>query len=478
MIEHLTERQIKSFHRRELSPDGLRAAHQHLATCEVCRARLSTTEQLLSASAAFERELQKTDVEDEHLRYEQISGYVDNELGEIDRELVESHLEACAECATEVNDLRSFKSIITAEENESVEMLPRREQSLAGRNRRSLWKPVYVAVAAAVGIILILTAAIFLLRTRASRHDQTQQAQTPQTPSGDAQQNLPSVPSPPAPPQITKEEEKPSDDERVRPPTQPEKKSEDSQGTTSPRPSSQIIVALKDGDRVVSLDSRGQISGVAGGAPGVQRLVAAALLSERLEKPPALDRLIRAPSTQLDGPGESSSLALERPVGTVVESERPTFIWKPLTGASGYVVNVFDAQLNEVARSQTLHATEWRPPRALQRGSIYRWQVVAIKDGREVVLPSPTAPEAKFQVLDEQQEQALARARKIHARSHLALSVLYAQRGLLDEAERELQALVKDNPTSVVAKKLLESLQAWRSAQRKPPEDGEDPPRP
>ena len=478
MTEHLTEQQIESFHKRKMSLDGLRAAHQHLATCEVCRARLSTPELLLSTAAAFERELQQTEVEDEHLRYEQLSGYVDNELGEIDRELVESHLEACAECTAEVNDLRTFKSIITAEENESVEMLPRREQSFAGRNRRSLWKPVYVAVAAAVGIILILTAAIFLLRTRAIRQDQTQQAQTPQTTNGAAQQNLPTAPSPPAPQQITKEEEKPSDDERVRPPTQPEKKSGDSQRTTSPHPSPQIIVAIKDGDRLVSLDSRGQISGVAGGAPGVQRLVAAALLSQRLEKPPALDRLIRAPSTQLDSPGESSSFALERPVGTVVESERPTFIWKPLTGASGYVVNVFDAQLNEVARSQTLYATEWRPPRALQRGSIYRWQVVAIKDGREVLLPSPTAPEARFQVLDEQQERALARARKIHARSHLALSVLYTQRGLLDEAERELRALVKDNPTSVVAKKLLESLQAWRSAQRKLPEDGEDTSRP
>ncbi|HEX8139546.1 MAG TPA: hypothetical protein VF544_18450 [Pyrinomonadaceae bacterium] len=158
----------------------------------------------------------------------------------------------------------------------------------------------------------------------------------------------------------------------------------------------------------------------------------------------------------------------------MVESDRPTFIWEPLKGASSYIVSVFDAQLNEVARSEAQTTTVWRPPRALQRGAIYRWQVIAVKDGREEVLPSPTAPEARFKILEQQQAQALARARQRHANSHLALGVLYAQSGLLDEAETELQALVEDNPTSKVAGKLLRSLQAWRPTQRRPSRDGGD----
>jgi hypothetical protein len=203
-------------------------------------------------------------------------------------------------------------------------------------------------------------------------------------------------------------------------------------------------------------------------------MLATALRSQRLEKSPVLDRLIRGSSSQLDMSGGSSSFALQRPVGTVVEGTRPTFIWGPLSGASSYAVSVFDARFNEVARSEALTTTIWKPPRALQRGSIYRWQVIAVKDGREVILPSPTAPEAKFKILDQQPAETLARARQQYAHSHLALGVLYAREGLLDEAETELQALVKDNPTSMVARKLLQSLRAWRPAQRKPAQENVD----
>jgi hypothetical protein len=226
-------------------------------------------------------------------------------------------------------------------------------------------------------------------------------------------------------------------------------------------------VSLKDGERMLTLDSSGQIYGVAANVPGMQRLLAAALRSSRLDKPPVLDRLIRAPGTQLDLALEGASFALERPVGTVVQSDRPTFSWGALEGASGYIVSVFDAQLNEVARSELLSTTTWKTPRALRRGAIYRWQVVAVKDGREVVMPSPTAPEAKFKVLEQAQAQALARARRSYAGSHLALGVLFAQSGLLDESEVELRALVKDNPNSSVARKLLESVQEWRTSRRR-----------
>ena len=473
MTEHLTEQQIESFRRRKLSPEGLRTAHQHLAACEMCRTRLGASGQVALAFGAFKRELQQADAEDDHLLYQQLSGYVDDELHEIDREIVESHLEACAVCAAEVHDLRDFKSTITAREHETARKLTRSEQYLAWWKWGIRPNPIHAAAAAAV-IILIFVAALLLLRPKVSRQDKAEIAQAPQTSSEATPQNLPALPSPSAPPQVKEggPPDKPSDINRVSPSTQPEKQSTSKRGEGGPAPTSQIVVTLKDGERVVTMDSRGQINGVAASEPGVQRLVTVALRSERLEKPPALDRLIRGSSTQLDIPGDGSSFALQRPVGTVVQSDRPTFTWKPLDGASGYVVSVFDSHLDEVARSESLTTTVWSPPRALQRGAIYRWQVIALKDGREVVLPSPTAPEAKFKVLEQEQSQALMRARRRYADSHLVLGVLYARRGLLDDAETELQALVKDNPTSTVARKLLASLQAWRAAQQKLPVEG------
>jgi hypothetical protein len=461
-----------------MSADGLRTVHQHIAMCEMCRARVSNPGHVAFAFAAFERELQQAGTEDDHLPYQQLSGYVDDELPEIDREIVESHLESCAECAAEVRDLRSFKSIITATEIETIKSPLRSKRSLTWWNRWAHWNTVQ-RIAASTGIIIILTATIFLLRAKLYHPDQPHVAHLPQASGEATPQNLPALPSPSAPPQMKPEgEPEKSSANNLRPSLRPEKQLTSSGGEAKPTPSSQIVVALRDGDHFVTLNSRGHIFGVAAGARGVQRLLAVALRSQGLERPPALDRLIRGSSVQLDITGEASSFALQRPVGTVVQSDRPTFIWRPLKGASGYSVSVFDARLNEVARSEALTTTMWMPPRALQRGAVYRWQVIAIEGGREVLMPSATAPEAKFKVLEQQQAEELVRARRRYANSHLTLGVLYAQAGLLDEAETELQALVEDNPASTVARKLLQNVLAWRSAQRQSSQDGEDASRP
>jgi hypothetical protein len=43
-------------------------------------------------------------------------------------------------------------------------------------------------------------------------------------------------------------------------------------------------------------------------------------------------------------------------------------------------------------------------------------------------------------------------------RSHLARGVIYAEAGLLDQARAEFAALVKDNPRSQLARRLLSSV--------------------
>jgi hypothetical protein len=56
----------------------------------------------------------------------------------------------------------------------------------------------------------------------------------------------------------------------------------------------------------------------------------------------------------------------------------------------------------------------------------------------------------------------LAEAKNASAGSHLTIGLLYAQAGLLDDAERELQALLRANPQSTLAQKLLRSVRAKR----------------
>jgi hypothetical protein len=67
-------------------------------------------------------------------------------------------------------------------------------------------------------------------------------------------------------------------------------------------------------------------------------------------------------------------------------------------------------------------------------------------------------------ILDQAKANELAEAKNASAGSHLTLGILYAQAGLLDDAERELQALLRANPQSSLAQKLLRSVKAKRQS--------------
>jgi hypothetical protein len=88
--------------------------------------------------------------------------------------------------------------------------------------------------------------------------------------------------------------------------------------------------------------------------------------------------------------------------------------------------------------------------------------VKAVRGGEEVTSPRPPAPQARFRVLDRAKADELARARRAYPSSHLALGLLYAEAGLLKEAEQELRLLRKANPDSEIARRLLSQIQALR----------------
>jgi hypothetical protein len=88
--------------------------------------------------------------------------------------------------------------------------------------------------------------------------------------------------------------------------------------------------------------------------------------------------------------------------------------------------------------------------------------VKAIKEGQEVTSPRPPAPQAKFRVLDQAKANEIARAKRDFASSHLTLGLLYADAGLLREAEQEFRSLRRANPDSDVARNLLRQVQSLR----------------
>jgi hypothetical protein len=146
------------------------------------------------------------------------------------------------------------------------------------------------------------------------------------------------------------------------------------------------------------------------------------------------------------------------PVGSVLLRNQPTFLWSIVEGATGYVVEVYDEQLALVAASPRLKIASWSVQ--LPRGAVYSWQVKAIKDGQEMIAPRPPAPQAKFRIIDQAKASELARARRVYASSHLTLGLLYAEAGLLKEAEQQFRLLRRSNRNSALARRLHRQILA------------------
>ncbi len=444
MPEHLSAQLIARYGRRALSPAELLAADDHLAICAACRQRASEAGNWSAACAALRADLrQAASAAPEHLGYEQIVAYVDHALDETAGEIVESHLESCRQCFAEVEDLRAFKAALevnvdalSSEAARAIMPAPfitRWDRFVAFWRAPAHWIPLQVAATALIAALCVWLATHSLrtqvtdLHAQLHQLEQTnlalqQEANAAKTTAAHLQTELAQIQLPPIsnPPALT----------------------------------------LNDGDKLITLDQSGHLTGLAALPPAAQQAVKTALTAQQVTAPPALAELIGKNGTLLGETREGVAFPLNSPVGTMVLNDRPTFRWSPLDGATSYRVTVYDANFDAVATSQALTTITWTPPHALPRGAIYSWQVTALVNGQEIKSPRLPAPEAKFKVLAQAPVNELERIKKTAGNSPLTLGVLYAQAGLLDEAEREFQSLLKANPQSPVARKL------WRSVKR------------
>jgi hypothetical protein len=226
---------------------------------------------------------------------------------------------------------------------------------------------------------------------------------------------------------------------------------------------SSIVVSLKDNGHEITLDGQGNLAGLEGLAPSTERSVKAVLSGESLPKAQGLDELSAPAITLLGQPAGGSSFRPLSPVGVVISNDRPTLRWKPLGGATSYMVTLFDADFNRIAKSESQAATEWRVTVPLRRGRVYSWEVTALKDGQEITAPVAPAPRAQFKILESERLEELASLEKQRPVSHLTLGVMYARAGLLDEAEREFQRLLRENPRLLLARNLLRTVQSWKN---------------
>jgi anti-sigma factor RsiW len=353
-----------------------------------------------AAAAAALRALFRLDAETmEHPTHEQIVAYVDATLDDVDREIVESHLATCRTCAEDVDDLRAVAGPAKA---------GRPVPAPAGRHVRMWYAAAGLAAAAAL-------AGIFVWPGR--------QPSPAATGTGQAAPASASAPTPGSP---------------------------------------AIVLALQDGGGTVTLDAAGTLTGLQALSASDRDVLVAALRNGRIAIPAQVTALRGRQGTLLTPSAAPATFQSIGPMATAVESERPTFEWTPLAGATAYVVSVFDPDLDKVAESEPQSTLRWTPARPLARGRVYSWQVRARTATQDVISPTPPAPEARFRVVTQAEADQVAAVRRDYARSPLALGVLLAGAGLLDDADRQLAAVVSANPASQEAARLLASVRDRR----------------
>lgn len=405
-MEHLSQKQIEDYSQNRVGGAELLALSDHLGECEACTGRV---EAALDVDALFFAMRDETFAAGggAHLTSEQTAEYVDKNLAGDELQFVSDHLSSCEQCAFAVDDLRAFR-------NQIAPSLDREYGPVSAVTVvRESWRQRFVSLfrvspvpafgAAALAILLLSFIGWAVWRT--SKEEKREVVVVAPTPV--------SEPSPSAVPSV-----------QVQPEQEP------------------VVAQLNDGAV----------------PPAYQELVRKALTSQRIERSSQLQGLTRPPSSLMGANEPGREFSLIAPAGVVLMSDRPVFRWSKFEGATSYLVEVYDEQFKRVMASPELTTLSWSATQSLSRGQVYSWQVKAVKDGQEVTVPRPPAPQAKFRVIDQGSLNEISRAKRAYGLSHLTLALLYARAGLLNEAEQELRLLQRANPQSEIVRKLLRQL--------------------
>jgi Putative zinc-finger len=443
MSEHLSQSQLAGYSGRTLDADELLAVDGHLASCDVCHKRLTGIlpgVATLALSPSFH-----SGEEPFHLDYDQyLEPYVDGKADDIDREIVDSHVAQCSRCADDLRDLIAFKEPAVAITGAAAAVTS---------SRWKQWLPQWPllstpALATAVVIAVLILGGVVLWTTyRPSRR-----IERAATGSSESERQQAEKEQPPAATEHTTQEKSRSN------------QSQDLQ--TLPR--EEPLITLNDAGGQIVVNQRGQLEGLHELPPELQESVERALATRRLRDSPGLTGWSTGAGVLRSELEEQNLFAPLEPMDVVIETDRPKFRWQALNAARHYVVTLYDAKLREVASSGPIVGTEWVAPHSLERGVTYSWQISALKDGKTIVSPKPPLPEARFRILDQRAVVALAKLKGSAGSSHLVMGVFYWKHGLIEESEREFQALAQANPNSTAVAELLASIRSISAAKPLP----------
>ena len=397
MAEHLTEKDLRDFRANKLDRAGLLRFDDHIASCDACRLAIASSAEAANASSRFARAV----VAPDHLTYGQLEGYLDGRLSAIERATVDSHIESCDECRGDLGGL----SAATKPE-------PARSSVFDWLFARPV--PVFASLFLVAGATVV----VWMFSDLTELPLPAEMVAVPESPRVE---NSPLIDEATAPEQT---------------------------------PTAVLATAITDGGETVGIGQDGELAGYNSVPASFRSLMKNTLSAGKLSVPDLSD--LKGASGALMGDEAPTVFHVRSPIGKVLRTSSATFSWDALAGAESYVVEVFDKDFKKVASSGELKSTTWKTD--LPRGRTYIWQVTATKEGEVFKSPQRPAPEARFRIIDAKTANDLAAVSRSNPRAHFLLGVAYASAGLIDDARRELELAVKENPRADLPRQLLRQL--------------------
>jgi len=438
MITHLSTEQIEEYVGRRSSRVDLARVNEHLFGCEACYQRFLDVFQTRRFPVVIDLD-ELAGLKGWHLQGEELKDYVQGRMEGLHLDHANLHLKACAWCKEEVSHFSEFTDKL--EYYLSKRHIPLKQPANRSRQLPKLgaifipWSPVRLASAAALIVLLLISATIIWsvlginLREQGTTAHETSNVDSSVRADGQS---------------------------AVQPPTNPPQHPETSHPDTSTQPRDTLNPKYKPQGTFSTATS----SHTSRAKEKTQQNAETSLVAENLVMPAVIEMFDRAPVVLRGDGNKNETFRVASPYSTVVSDVRPTFRWTALTGASSYVVSVYDAKLNLIKTSESLTNTQWVMPSQLKRGVVYTWVVTALKDGKEVLAPTLPA-RAEFRII-EQSEWAKLRGLLKNTQSGAERGVLYAKAGLLDEAEQELRTHLTLHPADRPAIRLLNTIKSWR----------------
>ncbi len=334
---------------------------------------------------------------DFHLNYdEHLKPFIYGTIDAVDREIVESHVEICAECREDLRDLLTFHEELEREKKISELTKPHFWATVfewfSAPNRKAVW------LALASIIVLVGAGLVWFFVSRTAN-------EIVQNPTNTA--DLPIIQTAP---------------NIVQTPT------------------------INQNTPKMNVNSAENLNRNTNETPKEIEMAALVL-------PKFLNDLRINENETLRGNDDlpTRKIAVISPNGTVIRESSPVLSWKNVADVQDFEVSVFDNNFNRIAKIENVKGNSWRIPN-LAKGKIYQWQVTAksvLADGKT----QNYLGQGKFYIVSQTDENRINQAK-----NSLERGKAFAEAGLLREAADEFRKYLKENPNSENAKKFLRQV--------------------